>query len=267
MFLYFGYGSNINLISLKAKGVDPIASKKTILPGWRLRFNVQHWFRHEGGVANIEPSLNPEDFVEGMVHTCHDEQLASLDAAESYGLGYDRIEIEVETGKGCVKVQTYVGLPDFIDDSCLPTRRYLNIIIKGAENVGLTTSYIEKLKSHPVKPENDYPEFEQPSGNWPHFNKQTLALVPKFTALGGAVFDMQHARKELQGIISLLGGKDMTLFFIKRHDSSNGNETLTDIKNGNISEGAKKYINAYLNEFANEYNYVGKYDYDYVEQK
>jgi hypothetical protein len=91
MFLYFGYGSNINLVSLRAKGVDPVASERAILRGWRLRFNVQHWFRHEGGVGNIEPSPNPDDFVEGMVHTCYDEHLAPLDAVESYGLGYDRI--------------------------------------------------------------------------------------------------------------------------------------------------------------------------------
>ena len=52
MFHYFGYGSNINLISLKAKGVEPTSSEWGMIPGWRLRFNVQHWFRHEGGVGN-----------------------------------------------------------------------------------------------------------------------------------------------------------------------------------------------------------------------
>ena len=262
MFFYFGYGSNINLISLKAKGVIPIASERAILHGWRLRFNVQHWFHHEGGVANIEPSANPNDFVEGMLHTCNDEQLASLDAIESYRLGYDRIEVEVETDKGTVKAQAYIGLPDFIDDSCLPTQRYLNIIIKGAEAAGLSHSYIEKLRSLSVYPEKNYPVYKAPDGNWPHFNKQTLALHPTFTVLSGCVFDMQHARQKLQGIISLLGGKDMTLFFVKRHDTSNGNETEEDIKTGKISEGAKKYINAYLNEYAKEYNYVGRYNDD-----
>ena len=63
----------------------PIASERAILRGCRLRFNVQHWFRHEGGVGNIEPSPNPDDFVEGMVHTCNDGDLALLDAVESYG--------------------------------------------------------------------------------------------------------------------------------------------------------------------------------------
>jgi sulfite reductase (NADPH) flavoprotein alpha-component len=49
MIYYFGYGSNMNLISLRAKGVEPQRSQHAILRGWRLRFNVQHFFRHEGG--------------------------------------------------------------------------------------------------------------------------------------------------------------------------------------------------------------------------
>jgi sulfite reductase (NADPH) flavoprotein alpha-component len=89
MFYYFGYGSNINLISLRAKGVEPIQSQKAILKGWKLKFNVQHWFRHEGGMGNIEPSANPEDVVEGMVHLCPEEQLTSMDAMESFGIAYD----------------------------------------------------------------------------------------------------------------------------------------------------------------------------------
>ncbi|MCX6214754.1 gamma-glutamylcyclotransferase family protein [Spirosoma sp.] len=260
MFIYFGYGSNINLASLKAKGVTPVASERGVLPGWRLRFNVQHWFHHEGGVGNIEPSTNPNDFVEGMVHTCHETDLAALDAVESYGLGYDRIEVDVETSRGIVSVQTYIGLPGFLDNTCLPTQRYLNIIIKGAEEAGLSPFYIDKLRKNPVLPETNFPAFIPPPGQWPHFNEQTLALHPEFTALGFAVFDMQQARGKLQGIIGLLGGKDMTLFFVKRHDTSSGNETDADIKSGNISDGAKEYLNAYMNEFMNEYKYVGIYD-------
>ncbi|NCD72470.1 gamma-glutamylcyclotransferase family protein [Mucilaginibacter agri] len=261
MFLYFGYGSNINLVSLRAKGVEPISSQRAVLWGWCLRFNVQHWFRHEGGVGNIEQTNNPDDFVEGVVHTCHDEHLASLDAIESYGLGYDRIVVEPETINGLVSAQTYVGLPAFLDDSCLPTRRYLNIVIKGAEAAGLSEHYIEKLRSRPVQPEKDYPDFERPGTNDLHFNRQTLALKPQFTALAGAVFDMGNARDKHKGLIPLFGGKDMTLFYVKRHDTSDGNETLEDIANGSISDEVKRYLNAYLNEYAKEYLYVGSYDY------
>ena len=97
MFYYFGFGSNMSMLSLRAKGVEPQTSIKATLRGWRLRFNVQHFFRHEGGVGNIENTGKPEDYVLGVLHACPDEALSLLDEAEAYGHGYDRIEVEVET--------------------------------------------------------------------------------------------------------------------------------------------------------------------------
>ncbi len=99
MFWYFGYGSNMALPSLRAKGVEPRASERAVLRGWRLRFNVRHFFRHEGGVANIEPAGNDADAVWGVVHLCEDEHLALLDAAEAYRHGYDRVEVSVQTDR------------------------------------------------------------------------------------------------------------------------------------------------------------------------
>lgn len=264
MFYYFGYGSNINLISLRAKGVEPINSKKAKLPGWRLSFNVQHWFRHEGGMGNIEPAIHPKDHVEGVVHLCRDEDLASLDLMESYGAAYDRTEVELETESGPAKALAYIGLPDFLDDSCLPTRRYLNIIMNGAKAAGLSESYIEKLRRQPLMPEIEYPPFQAPEGDFPSYDSSTLADHPHLTALSGAVFDMSEARPKLQIISTLFGGKDMTLFFLKRHDTSTGNETLEDVKKGRIPEAGKSYLNAYLNEYNKEFKYVGGYVFDAV---
>lgn len=264
MFYYFGYGSNINMISLRAKGVEPLQSVKAKLPGWRLRFNVQHWFRHEGGMGNIEPSDRPTDQVEGVVHLCQDADLVSLDLMESYGAAYDRVEVEVDTSSGPTKALAYVGLPDFIDDSCLPSRRYLNIILKGAKAAGLSKSYIRDLERHELLPDYDYPIFQPPAGEFPSYSAATLAAHASLTALWGFVFDMGKARPKLQVIAKLFGGKDMTLFFLKRHDTSTGTETLEEIKKGQISEPGKRYLNAYLNEYAKEFEYAGKYSFDTV---
>lgn len=263
MFAYFGYGSNINLVSLRAKGVTPISSERGILYGWKLKFNVQHWFHHEGGVGNIERA-SADDKVEGMVHICQDEHLAPLDAVESYGVGYDRIIVEPETNNGTTKAWTYVGLPAFINNGLFPTQRYLNIIIKGAEAAGLSQPYIDKLRHHPIFPVKDYPEFQFPSDNGQTFTKDSLALHPYLTSISGAVFDMRGARSELASISGLLGGKDMTLFFCKRHDTSDGTETMADILNGRITTAAKKYLDAYLHEFAKEFQYAGRMEYDSI---
>jgi sulfite reductase (NADPH) flavoprotein alpha-component len=60
----------MDLKSLRAKGVEPRASARALLRGWRLRFNVHHFFRHEGGVGNTAPSDRPSDVVWGVLHHC-----------------------------------------------------------------------------------------------------------------------------------------------------------------------------------------------------
>lgn len=262
MFHYFGYGSNLNLTSLRAKGVEPSSSERAVLHGWKLAFNVRHWFHHEGGVGNIIPTNNSEDQVQGMLHVCNDEHLSLLDAVEAYGTGYDRVEVEVETQHGMIRATTYIGMPGYLDDNCLPTRRYLNIILKGAQAAGLDEAYIENLRQHPLNPVKDYPPFQHPAGSGLVFDQEMLSRHPLYTALAGAVFDMQNARKDLHCLFELFGGKDMTLFHLKRHDTSDGTETLDDIKLDRISEAGRKYLNAYLHEYDREFRYVGRYAYD-----
>lgn len=262
MFHYFGYGSNLSLASLRAKGVEPRESIPATLDGWALRFNVRHWFRHEGGMGNIERTGQPDDRVLGVVHLCDDAHLAALDAVEAYGWRYDRIEVDVQTASGNVRARTYVGMPGAIDDACLPTRRYLNIILAGAEAAGLDGGYVARLREHPLAPARDYPPFEPPPGPLPTFNRSALAQHPEYTAIADAVFDMSAARGDLSSLIPLFGGKDMTLFHVRRLDTSDGSETEDDIRGGRLSQPALRYINAYLHEYSAEFRYVGRYTRD-----
>jgi hypothetical protein len=259
---YFGYGSNMDLASLRAKGVEPRASEPARLPGWTLVFDVRHWFRHEGGVANIRRSSDPEACVHGLVHACDDEQLARLDAVESYGVGYDRIEVELHTNRGPLRATTYVGLPGYVEAGCLPTRRYLGIIVRGATAAGLPAAYLERLRSHPLHPEASPPPFEHPPGPVPVFDRERLARHPRYTAVAGAVFDMEGAEPRLHCLFELFGGKDTTLFHLRRHDSSDGRETLDDVRHGRISEAGRQYLEAYLHAYAAEFRYVGRYSND-----
>lgn len=269
MFHYFGFGSNLSMLSLRAKGVTPLASHRACLTGWRLRFNVQHFFRHEGGVGNIEYTGNPKDRVLGVLHACPDEALERLDAAEACGHGYDRIEVEVNTTPHApekaserVRALAYVGMTKFIDDRCLPSRRYLNIVLDGARQAGLDETYIEALESHPVHAPGHYPPFTPPPGEFPTFDRTSLVRHPLYTALYGHVFDMSEARPLHEFLKGFFGGKDMTLFHLKRLDSSNVDETMDDIRNGRLNQAQLQYLNAYLHEYAREYRYAGRYHYD-----
>lgn len=267
MFYYFGFGSNMSMASLRAKGVEPHSSWRAELTGWRLRFNVQHFFRHEGGVGNIEQTGNPADRVLGVLHECPDEALARLDDAEAYGHGYDRIEVAVkpdnpETGcEGEIQALTYVGMPAFIDNRCRPSRRYLNIILEGARSAGLDKDYIQVLAGQPTHDPAEYPDFVPPTGEYPTFDRESLARRPLCTALYGAVFDMSEARPLHEFLKGFFGGKDMTLFHLKRLDSSSADETMDDIRHGRLNQAQKQYLNAYLNEYAREYRYIGRYNY------
>ena len=260
MFYYFSYASNMNMASLRAKGVVPAATEKAELSGWKLSFNVRHWFRHEGGVANIVPAGLDEKVI-GLVHLIDDEHLAMLDAVESYGEGYDRTHVNLTTALGPINAVTYIGLPGYIDNNRLPTQRYINLIVEGAHSAEIDEDYISKISALTVQDAPSYPRFRAPTNlpTPPVFNEQTLALNPLYTALLDAVFDMQYARQDLHCVHSLLGGKDTSLFHLKRHDSSDGSETLKDIAEGNIPELAKQYLNAYLHEYNAEFRYVGIY--------
>lgn len=267
MFHYFGFGSNMSIASLKAKGVVPLSSRSAVLQGWCLRFNVQHFFRNEGGVGNIEHTGNPQDLVLGILHELSDDALELLDAAEAYGYGYDRITLDVEiTNDSCEQPQrvsalTYVGMFSFIDNNCLPSRRYLNILLDGAIKAGLDKNYIEQLKIHPVLKPKDYPLFSPPEGEYPIFNEALLVKYPLYTVLKGFVFDMSDARPHHEYLKGFFGGKDMTLFHLQRLDSSNNQETIDDIKYNRLNSIQEAYLNSFLNEYAVEYCYVGRFNY------
>ena len=267
MFHYFGYGSNMNQVSLRAKGVAPRSSVRATLRGWRLCFDVEHWFRHEGGVGNIRPSADPSDAVMGVVHLCEDDDLAKLDAVEAYGVGYDRIEVEVQTANGPRLATAYIGLEKHTDPSCLPTRRYLNILVEGARAAGIDADYIARLEQHPVHAPKTYPDFAHPPRSVPEFTRDSLAEHPKYTALAGAVFDMSGARWQHHYLWDLFGGRDMTLFHLKRLDTADGSETIDDLLTGRLTPVQREYLNAYLNEYDVEYRYVGRYRYPFPDHK
>lgn len=258
---YFGYGSNMDLTSLRAKGVEPLRSTRARLPGWALRFNVAHYFRHEGGVGNIVPTGQRSDVVVGVVHECRDEDLAALDLVEAYGVGYDRVTVDLETEAGSVQALAYVGIDSFIDESCLPTRRYLNILVKGAQAAGIDPAYVAQLDRHPVHENPPCPPFSPSPPPAADFDAERLAAHPTLTALAGWVFDMAGARWQHEHLVGLFGGRDMTLWHLKRMDRSDGSETLEDVREGRLDDAQRAYLNQFLDSYDREYTLTGRFRY------
>lgn len=132
-----------------------------------------------------------------MLHECPDDALALLDAAEANGHGYRRIAVEIESeiaphnhsfgSSQKVSALTYIGMPQFIDNSCLPSRRYLNIVLEGARQAALNDDYIQALANQPTHQVETYPAFMPPPGDQPTFDRDSLPEQPLYTALYGAV--------------------------------------------------------------------------------
>ena len=248
----------MDMTALRAKGVVPIRSVPATLHGWRLRFNVEHFFRHEGGVGNIAPTDDPAARVLGVLHWCNDGDLVALDKLEARGVGYDRVSVELQTPNGAETGFAYVGLPEYVNDTCLPTRRYLNILLRGARNVGLDASYIAELEAHEILPPLDPPPFVPPHQSR-LFDHNDLVAVR--TALSGHLFDMTSARAAHRVAQDWFAAKDVTMFLLRRMDSSNGNETLNDVVTGRLNVNQRRYLDAYLKAFCEEYEYVGPFNY------
>lgn len=261
MIRYFGYGSNMSDVALKAKGVRPEAAEPAILRGWRLVFNIPDFFSIEGGTGNVERATDDE--VHGVVYTCKDTDLDALDELEALGVSYARTLVDVTTYAGeQVRACIYVGIPAKLRNGYRPSRRYRAILVAGAEAMGLRADYIKRLRSVPVHtPSNPPAAFAFPDGPRAEFTENDLTRLPFHTALGGAVFDMQHARAEHAYLKQFLAGKDVTLFFLRRMDSSDGTETRAAYLGRQLTEEQQRFINEYLHEFAREYRFVGRMDF------
>ncbi|HYX34220.1 MAG TPA: cytochrome b5 domain-containing protein [Oligoflexus sp.] len=260
MFYYFGYGSNMSITSLKAKGVEPLSAEPAVLDGWKLSFNIPDFFLIEGGTGNISMDANHQ--VHGILYSCRDEHLKVLDELEAIGVNYKRLKFMVVTYTGrTVSAYAYVGIEERLKEGYQPSRRYLNILIRGAEQMTLNPDYINVLKSIEVKTDPVNRPFHFPPRPARIFSKEDLKTYPLHTAIAGAVFDMSHARPDHQYLQDFFKGKDMTLFFLKRMDSSDGTESFEDIYKGRISNEQRRYLTNYLHEFDREYRFVGKMDY------
>jgi hypothetical protein len=86
-----------------------------------------------------------------------------------------------------------------------PTRRHLNIILRGATAASLDPAYIESLRRHPVHVATLAPPFVPPMGEYRTFTAAALSQHPSLTALSGAVFDMSHALWQHDYLQGLLG--------------------------------------------------------------
>jgi gamma-glutamylcyclotransferase (GGCT)/AIG2-like uncharacterized protein YtfP len=141
---YFAYGSNLNLSQMKAR--CPGAKKIGIgrLHGYELCFPRKSLSRQGKGVASI--CEEPGAFVDGVLFQLTNSDWNRLDEYEGVPDSYTRklVTISMNDGKEAV-AETYIA--NTMEGSPFkPSKAYLDLIIHGAQENGLSVHYIEKLK-------------------------------------------------------------------------------------------------------------------------
>jgi len=150
--LYFAYGSNLNQEDLDAwcklkncSRIDLETKKpiRAILNGYELAFDYCSSSRN-CGVADVK--VAPGKHVEGVLFEMTKGDMDSIKRKEGVAAHVYRPEnITVRLPDGQEKdVKTYVV--NVKEERCIPpSKRYLEIIISGAKNFGLSPEWIQTL--------------------------------------------------------------------------------------------------------------------------
>lgn len=139
LFWYFAYGSNLCKSQMRDRVGDWKESKKALLRGWKLVFNVAS-ARWDGGAANIEKTGNPNDAVFGAIYQITPEQLDILTSK------YEKVparKMNIESNGKTLDAQVCIfkqGKPEL-----KPTSKYLEKIIEGLKDHGYSNDVIQTI--------------------------------------------------------------------------------------------------------------------------
>jgi len=121
---YFAYGSNLYIPPMFARVGEWKTSKKALLKGWRLIFNVDSK-RWGGGAANITKTNHENDIVYGAIYLLSHQKLEVLTKYE----GVCPRDVKVEPEGEEIEAETYIFNQD---KPCLkPSPAYIQTIIDG----------------------------------------------------------------------------------------------------------------------------------------
>ena len=135
-YLYFAYGSNLNLelIDRRCPGIRPLTP--AILKDYELVFR---------GVADVISA--PGKIVIGAIYEVNESHLQALDQYEGIPHFYERRLVEVETMQG-EKLQALTYMITQKTAPYPPSEHYLHAIIAGMKQWNFPPAYIEEILSN-----------------------------------------------------------------------------------------------------------------------
>jgi gamma-glutamylcyclotransferase (GGCT)/AIG2-like uncharacterized protein YtfP len=178
---YFAYGGNMARRVLARRGVAPLGTEAGQLSGYELRFSQPGLIFTEPAFGNLEPATGA--VVHGALYRLTAADMERLDQVE--GAEYHHVDVTVRGARsGAVSARAYLNphpVPNLV-----PSRRYLGLLIEGAQELGLPESYVEALR-------------RQRSHHIPVLSPLTAALVGSFERARRAGFRPERLRLAIRG--------------------------------------------------------------------
>jgi len=140
--LYYAYGSNMARLHMKAHCPSAKFVAAAKLKDHQLVFDMMARVGG-GGVADIRPAKGQT--VEGVLWDIAETDLKQLDEYEQCPQVYRHENVEVEAKGKPHKAFAYVGARPA--GRCAPSRKYLRLVVQGAEEHDLSIPYVEFLES------------------------------------------------------------------------------------------------------------------------
>jgi len=134
---YAAYGSNLHPVRLEARLPAAELLGTARLDGWSLEFDKRG--RDGSGKCTVRPGGSG---VALAVYALSRRDLATLDAIEGVGMGYQRRVVELPRYGAC---HTYIATASHVDESLAPFDWYRELVILGAEHHAFEATYIDRL--------------------------------------------------------------------------------------------------------------------------
>ena len=150
-FIYFAYGSNMSTLRLRERTPSAKPLGKAQLFKHQLIF---HKIGRDGSAkCDIYETGRVSDLVWGVLFEISRDERHLLDSAEGLSCGYEYKTVRVKSNETIIEAGAYYAT--HIDSSLLPFDWYLNFVLKGAEEHGLPSSYLNSLKLHSAMVDSD----------------------------------------------------------------------------------------------------------------
>ncbi len=146
MLWYFAYGSNLDPETfLGRRRMKPHEARTALLREYRLVFDLAVG-KGERGVANLLPTAG--EWVHGVAYRLSESGARWLDRTEGVPRSYQRVDVALEAD-GNLRLDAFTYVSPHRRPERKPSRRYLELLLRGARHHGLPEEWVAWLRDLP----------------------------------------------------------------------------------------------------------------------